>query len=137
MTLKDIFLEIEPEEIDNYLGHPLVLCENHVVFAKDETAFTICQAMKRCCKRGMFYSSANDEEESWHKQMVTDQAIMASEDMLKRALRQPEDEQEQQSRLNMILKSECLPNGLEHAAKLQFAVQTIHSIMQNYKSSIE
>lgn len=50
MTLKDIFLEIEPEEIDNYLGHPLVLCENHVVFAKDETAFTICQAMKRCCK---------------------------------------------------------------------------------------
>ena len=57
--------------------------------------------------------------------------------MLKRALRQPEDEQEQQSRLNMILNCDCLPDGVDQASKLQLAVQTIHSIMQNYKSSIE
>ena len=137
MTLKDIFLEIKAEEIDKYLGHPLVLGENHVVFAKDETAFTICQAMKRCCKRGMFYSSANDEEESWHKQMVTDQLIMASEDMLKRALRLTEDEQEQQRILNMILNCDCLPDGVDQASKLQFAIQAIHSLMQNCKRSIE
>lgn len=106
-------------------------------FREGRNGFHHLPGNEKMLQRGKFYCLANDEGESSHKQMVTDQAIMASEDMLKRALRQPEDEQEQQSRLNMILKSECLPNGLEHAAKLQFAVQTIHSLLQNCKRSIE
>ena len=130
MTLKDIFLAIDPHEVTECFGYPMVIGGNQVFFAKDETAFTICKALKACCKRGKFYSPTNPVEV---KQRMVEQAILTSESMLKAALSPSDNEQELRRILDTILSCQCLPDDVDEKSKFNFALQTIHSLVLNYR----